>query len=219
MAETTVKPVDRGAERAGLAKDHTARTEANSRLTALAGLVLFILLAALGVTILRIHQLLAAHVVIGFALIGPLAVKLGSTGWRFFRYYTGDAEYGRAGPPRPLLRLLAPLVVLTTVAVVASGIALLAVRPGHGSVLVGVHKVSFIVWFVVMTVHVLAYILPAARWSLADAGRRGPSLVLARRRTRQVLVGASLLAGSALGAAGLVWAHPWVSWFGRRGGH
>ena len=218
MSDTTVKPVSPDEDLVGLARGHTARTEANSRLTAIAGLVLFVLLAALGVTILRIHRLLAAHVVIGFALIGPLAVKLGSTGWRFVRYYTGDADYERAGPPRPLLRVLAPLVVLTTVTVVASGVALLTVHPGSGSILVGVHKASFFLWFGVMTVHVLAYILPAARWSLADAIRSGPARVLASRRTRQLLIGASLIAGFMLGVAGLGWAHPWVSWFGRGGG-
>src|ERR1700758_1926317 len=102
-------------------REQSARTEANARLTAWAGLALFVLLAAQGVTILRIHRLGAAHVVLGFALLGPLAVKFASTGWRFLRYYGGDAEYGRAGPPLPLLRVLAPLVVASTVVVFGSG--------------------------------------------------------------------------------------------------
>jgi len=207
------------ADGVGLAPGHTPRTESNSRLTSITGLVLIVLLAALGVTILRIHRLLTAHIVIGFALIGPLAVKLGSTGWRFVRYYSGDDEYRRAGPPRPLLRVLAPLVVLTTIAVVASGVALIAVTPGRGSTLLFIHKVSFIVWFGVLTVHVLAYVVPAARWSLADFAGRGPAQVLASRRPRQLLIGASLVAGVAFSVVGLGWAHPWVTWSGSgRGG-
>jgi hypothetical protein len=193
---------------------HTPATEANSRLTSLAGVVLFVLLAVQGVTILRIHQLIAAHVVVGLALLGPLAVKLGSTGWRFVRYYSGDADYGRAGPPRPLMRVFGPIVVLTTVVVFASGVGLLAVRPGKGSTLLVVHKASFVLWFAVMTVHVLAYIAPAARWSFADLAGHGPAKVVASRHTRQFLVGASLIAGLAVAVAGLGWAHPWIRWFG-----
>jgi hypothetical protein len=182
----------------------------------MAGMALFFLLAAQGVTILRIHPLLGAHVVVGFVLLGPLAVKLGSTGWRFYRYYAGDVDYGQAGPPRPLLRVLAPIAVLTTVIVFASGIALLAVKPGRGSTLMLIHKASFVLWFGVMTVHVLAYVLPAARWSLADLAGRGSAEVLATRPARQAILVASLAAGVALGVAGLAWAHPWVTQFRHR---
>jgi hypothetical protein len=193
-------------------KAQSARTEANARLTSWAGLVLFVLLAAQGVTILRIHRLGAAHVVIGFALLGPLAVKLASTGWRFARYYGGDAEYGRAGPPAPLLRMLAPLVVLSTVAVMASGIALLAVRPGHVPVLLLLHKATFVVWFGVTTVHVLAYLGPALQRALSDAGGRGPAAVVASRWWRPALLGASVVVGFLVAVPALGWAHPWVSW-------
>jgi hypothetical protein len=210
MSDTPASP---GADPVGLANGDTGRTEGNSRLTATAGVVLFVLLAALGVTIVGIHRLIAAHVVVGLALLGPLAVKLGSTGWRFVRYYSGDADYGRAGPPRPLLRVFAPIVVVTTIVVFASGVGLLAVRPGRGSTLLLVHKASFVLWFGVMTVHVLAHVTPAVRWSLADLAGRGPATVVAGRRYRQLLIGASLLAGIALAVAGLGWAHRWVTWF------
>jgi hypothetical protein len=195
----------------GLADHRTARTEANSRLTATAGIMLFVLLAVQGVTILRIGPLLGAHVVIGFTLLGPTAVKLVSTGWRFFHYYAGDVDYRRAGPPRPLLRVLAPILVLSTGTVFASGIGLLAVRPGRGSVLLFAHKASFVLWFAVATVHVLAYVTPALRWSLADLVGHGPAQVVATRTARRLVLGASLLVGVALGLAGLAWAHPWMT--------
>jgi hypothetical protein len=181
----------------------------------MAGMLLVIALAVEGVTILGIHRLMALHIALGLALLGPLAVKLLSTSWRFVRYYRGDPDYGRAGPPRPLLRVLAPIVVVTTLTVFASGIGMLLAGPGRGSTLLVVHKVSFIVWFGVMTVHVLAYILPAARWSLADVAGYGSAPVLATRRARQLLIIAGLVVGLALGIAGLGWAHPWVT---RRGG-
>ena len=78
----------------------------NSRLTAGAGALIFVLLAAEGVTILSVRGLLNAHVFIGMLLIPPVLVKTASTGWRFYRYYTGSPAYVRKGPPPPLLRLL-----------------------------------------------------------------------------------------------------------------
>jgi hypothetical protein len=199
-------------------REHSARTEPNARLTSWAGLALFVLLAAQGVTILRIHRLGAAHVVIGFALLGPLAVKLASTGWRFMRYYAGDAEYARAGPPELVLRLLAPLVVVSTVAVFATGIALLAVHPGHGSSLLLLHKATFIVWFGATAVHVIAYLGPALHRSLADLAGRCRAQVLASRWRRPVLLGASIVIGFAVAVPALAWAHPWVTWLSRGGG-
>jgi hypothetical protein len=200
---------------------HTERTENNARLTSWAGLALFVLLAAQGVTILRIHALGAAHVVIGFVLLGPLAVKLGSTGWRFARYYTGDPEYSRAGPPQLLLRLLAPVLVVSTVAVSASGVALLAAHPGHGSTLLLLHKASFIIWFGVTAVHVLAYFGPALQRSVSDLGGRGAPSVLASRRLRAGLLVGSVAVAAVVAVPGLAWAHPWVQWLssGRGGDH
>src|SRR5690242_12731571 len=74
-------------------------TEGNERLTVQAGAVLFVLLAVLGVTIALIGRLLWLHLFLGLLLIGPLAVKLASTGYRFARYYLGDGAYVRKGPP------------------------------------------------------------------------------------------------------------------------
>src|SRR6266481_2706971 len=110
-------------------------SEANERLTATAGAVLFLLLAAEGVTILSIRPLLSAHVFIGMLLVPPVALKLATTGWRFARYYRGSPEYRRKGPPLLPLRLLAPVVVVSTVALFATGITLLLVGPGAGLVL------------------------------------------------------------------------------------
>ena len=87
--------------------DATGSAEGNEQLTAMTGAVLLVLLAAEGVTIAAIvlrHQLLTLHFFIGFLMIGPVLLKLGSTGYRFVRYYTGAAPYVRKGPPAPLLR-------------------------------------------------------------------------------------------------------------------
>src|SRR5580692_8444885 len=99
--------------------------DGNERLTALVGVILLILFAVLGVTIIRIGQLLWLHLFLGVLLVGPVALKLASTGYRFTRYYTGSRAYRRKGPPAAALRALGPFVILTTLAVFFTGLLLL----------------------------------------------------------------------------------------------
>src|SRR6185369_10099690 len=93
----------------------------NARLTAWTGVVLLALFAAELVTLLDVRGLIGWHVAVGVLLVPPALVKTGSTGWRIIRYYTGDRSYRRAGPPPGPLRILGPLVVVSTLAVLASG--------------------------------------------------------------------------------------------------
>jgi hypothetical protein len=125
-------------------------------------------LAAEGVTVLRARALLTPHVFIGMLLVPPIALKMGSTGYRFTRYYLGSPAYRRKGPPPALLRLLGPLVVFLTVSLFASGIGLLFVGPGLRSDLLLLHKASFVLWFGVMTLHVLGHLLDTARLAPRD---------------------------------------------------
>src|ERR1700761_8696973 len=79
-------------------------TEGNERLTVVTGGLLIVLLAAVGVTIVFIGRLLWWHLFLGLVLIGPVALKVASTGYRFARYYTAEPRYRRKGPPPPALR-------------------------------------------------------------------------------------------------------------------
>src|SRR2546423_1020509 len=97
----------------------TSNPTGNARLTGLAGAVLFVLLAAEGITILRVHSLLSAHIFIGMVLVPIVVLKIISTVYRFARYYTGDAGYIAKGAPLPVLRVAGPVVVVLTVAVFA----------------------------------------------------------------------------------------------------
>ena len=134
-------------------------TEGNERLTVLTGLLLIVLLAALGITIVRIGQLLWLHLFLGLVLIGPVALKLGSTGYRFVRYYTANPRYRAKGPPAPALRIMAPLVVLLTLIVFASGMVLLFIGPGSSarSMVLLIHKVSFIAWLTLTAFHIVGH--------------------------------------------------------------
>jgi hypothetical protein len=177
-----------------------AGVESNARLTASTAAVLFVLLAIEGVTILRIHVLLTPHVFVGMLLVPPVLIKMGSTGWRFVRYYRDDPAYRRKGPPPPVLRLLGPLSVVLTVAVLASGIALVLGPDGWHSRLAFVHKAGFILWFAVMTIHVLGHALETARLAPLDWMRRSRRQV-AGAPARQWVLAASLVVGALLGAA------------------
>jgi hypothetical protein len=141
-------------------------TDGNERLTAVVGAVLLVLLAVLGVTIVRNRQLLWLHLFLGLLLIGPVALKFASTGYRFARYYLASAPYRLKGPPHLLLRALAPLLVVTTVVVFVTGVLLLVEGPGSRDQLLVWHKVSFIVWLVAFAPHVLGHLVelpPALR--------------------------------------------------------
>jgi hypothetical protein len=182
--------------------------EGNERLTAASGALLVLLLAAEGVTILFIRPLLSAHVFIGMLLIPPVVLKLASTGWRFVRYYSGDRMYRAKGPPLLPLRMLAPLVVASTLSVFATGVALLVLGPG-GGVLLGLHKASFVVWLAATGIHVLAHVrrlpgLLAADWR---AGAEGAG-AFARRAS----IAGALVAGAILAVFTVRYAQPWVHW-------
>jgi hypothetical protein len=176
--------------------------DGNERLTALTGAVLFVLFAVEGVTIVFLRPLISVHFFVGMLLIGPVVLKLGSTGYRFARYYRGAPEYRRKGPPALLLRMLGPVVVATSLAVIGTGIGLAVEKPGHGLMLMA-HKASFVLWFGAMTIHVLAYIWRVPGLITADMRTaRGRHAVGTQRDGTTVI----LPAGAAGGPARRTWA-------------
>ena len=79
--------------------DASEAPRATRLLTIAAGVVLTLLLMAEGITLLQMGPLLSVHMFIGLALIPPVLLKLGSTGYRFARYYTQSRPYVEKGPP------------------------------------------------------------------------------------------------------------------------
>jgi hypothetical protein len=194
---------------------HGGGVDGNERLTAVVGAVLIVLLAVLGVTVLSVQSLIWWHFLLGMLLIPPVLLKLATTGWRFVRYYRGAPAYVHRGPPLLSLRLLAPLLVASTLTVFGTGVALLVVGP-TGGLLVGLHKASFIVWFVITAVHVLAHLRPLPRLVAADWQRRP---IFSERRVpgrswRLSVLAVTLVAGAVLAAETVRYADQWVHWFG-----
>jgi len=174
-------------------------TDGNEILTSATAVVLTLLLLVEGVTILNVKSLRTPHMFIGMLLVPPILLKLGSTGYRFVHYYAGTRAYREKGPPPIVLRLLAPVLVASTVTVFATGVALLLV--GHRpDLLLLAHKASFIVWGVMFVVHFLAHAPKVARSMTSD-------WTAARRRSvggaglRGLLVSSSLAVGVALAIA------------------
>ncbi len=149
---------------------------------------------------------------LGLVLLGPIVLKLASTGYRFIRYYTSDPAYRRKGPPLPALRALAPLVVLFTALVFATGVALLLLGPSSRDPLVLLHKISFFAWIAVTALHILGHLPEITRLlSTARASRRvaWAPLVPGARGRSGALAGA-LLAGLVLAVALLGQFSPWT---------
>jgi hypothetical protein len=177
ISQTRPRPHSRGP--AGHGDDGV---RGNELLTGLTGTVLIVVLAALGLTIVRIGQLL---------------VKLGATGYRFAGYYLGRRAYLRRGPPLPALRLLAIPVVGLTLLVMASGIVLLLGGTSTRSTWLLIHKASFIVWLVVTAIHVLAHVTESAgavRAELLPDGRHRVRAVRGRN-ARLLVIATGLAAG------------------------
>ena len=183
----------------------------NSRLTATTGVILLVLVAIEGLTLVSLRPLLPAHVFVGMLLIPPIALKLGSTGYRFARYYTKDRAYVLAGPPQLLLRALGPFVIAATIGLFGSGVAMLAVGPSEGWI-VNLHKASFVAWLVVTGVHVLGHVLHVP--GLVAADFRAPRDRRSGSTLRQGAVAASLVGGLVLAIATLQYAAPWQSVIG-----
>ena len=187
----------------------------NSRLTGMAGAVIFVLLAAEGLTIRSVGEHLTLHVFIGMMLIPLTVLKTASTGYRIVRYYRGNGAYVRKGAPPLFLRVLGPFVIVLSLAVVATGI--LAIVSGRGTRWLPIHKATFIVWFVAMTVHVLAHFIETTHLAIADVTGKQR---IKGATTRVIAVAIALLLGIvlAIGSRDLAtnWHHDRFDKFGEQ---
>jgi hypothetical protein len=166
-------------------------SDGNERLTAATAAVLLVVLALEGLTLLGVRQYLRPHIFLGLLLIPLVLLKLASTGWRLTSYYRRSAEYVRRGPPAVLIRVIvAPVLVLSTVALIATGIAAAALD--SRGLLLTLHKLSFFAWLGAMSIHVLTRGLKVPRLIAADWWRGDG---LRGRGMRQLLLTGTLAVG------------------------
>jgi hypothetical protein len=190
----------------------------NAVLTAWTGLALLVLGVAELLTLFDVRGLISWHVAIGALLVPPALVKTGSTGWRIVRYYFGNPAYRTAGPPSTVMRLLGPLVVVSTLALLGSGIVLVVLgeQSSRQAILtalgfridwITVHQAAFVVWAAATGLHLLGRIVPALRLTFG-ADHRGRLPGAARRVAviPLVAVAAGVLAVVLVSAEGS-WGH------------
>ncbi len=184
--------------------------DGNERLTATVGLVLIVLaLVELATLLFGLQHFLSLHVFVGLVLIPPVLLKLTSTGWRFTRYHTRNEAYRLRGEPQLAMRLLAPLLVASTVVLFASGVAMGVLHGRSLDIARQLHGPSSVILLLVVGVHVFVYLRRAvisANEEVAHASRA--SVGGARGRT-YLLVGA-VVAGLAVAMGALPAQHHWL---------
>jgi hypothetical protein len=191
-------------------------TTGNERLTTVVGATLIVLLAVIGLTILHIRSLLSVHLFVGMLLVPPVLLKFSSTGYRFVRYYTGNPRYREKGPPELALRVIAPMVVLSTLVVFVSGVVLLFAGPSARATWFPIHKDSFFVWVAFMAIHVIWHlpsmprVLRADYRRFADDGYEDMSGDVTGRAGRVLALSSALVVGAILAIIVIPEFGPWL---------
>jgi hypothetical protein len=185
--------------------------EGNARLTATNAVVLLVLLGVEGFTIISVRRFITLHIFLGIVLIGPVLLKTASTLYRFARYYTGAPAYLAKGPPHPVLRILGPLVIASSLTLLGTGLALLTAKPGSAGLLLTAHKASFIIWVASMTIHVLGHLKDAFLTSWRELHEGADSPAAPRRSLRVTLIALALILGVATATALMPAAAAWTS--------
>ncbi len=184
----------------------------NSRITTMIGGLLLVLLAIEGISIVFIHIYLPMHIFFGMLLVPPILFKLGTTTYKAARYYTDSPGYKRQGPPPAILRFLGPVVIILTVILMVTGIALLVAPVNMRATLFFLHRASFVLWFGVMTIHVLGHIketmiINIAEWTKTTVKKLPGSAF------RKGLIVFCVLAGLPLGFWMVAKTPAWLHWF------
>jgi hypothetical protein len=124
---------------------------------------------------------------------------------------------------RPLLRVLGPVIIVSTAGIFGSGIMLAVTGPSGMQPWLTVHRAAFIIWFGAMTIHVLSYAPRLPRLLSAEARGRVLSedgyaaraaAVLGGRGVRLALLIGSVVLGLIIAMLTVHLAAPWQRLFG-----
>lgn len=180
------------------------RVQFVARLSAISGVIMLVLFLAELVTLPLIGPLISYHIVFGVILAMLLVVKLSAVGYRFARFYAGDSEFVQAGPPWLPLRYIAPGLVLSTIALLGSGVEMTFAGPGSFSTLFlePAHVLVSVGWLFFVMLHVFVYfrrsiIATGEEIRYSSQGCRSKSQRIGAR-LRMTIVLVSILLGTAL---------------------
>lgn len=177
----------------------------NATLTSWTGLLLLALILAELITLLDVTGLIRWHVGVGILLTALVGVKIATVCWRILRYYTRSEPYRRAGPPPLVLRILGPLVIVSTLGVLGTGITLIVIGSAaakRGLITVfgqsinaeDFHQFFFVVFAVAVGLHLLARFVPALRRTARVRETDGEKAPVAGRYARITVLSAAILA-------------------------
>ena len=180
----------------------------NARLTAWIGLVLLGLFLVECATLISMSSLLVVHIFLGAFIVPLVLLKTGTTAWRMLRYYLHSPKYVASGPPPLLLRVLAPLVVMGALAVLGTGLALIALGAAAHDLLftvvgfrvdaITLHQAAFVLWLATTGLHVLGRLIPALQLSRL-ASLSAPPQHVPGTGARLALIGVTGAAATATG--------------------
>jgi hypothetical protein len=151
------------------------------------------------------------HIFVGVLIVAPVLLKTASTLYRFLRYYGRTPAYRRKGPPHPLPRILGPFLIVASLALLGTGVALIFVGEQASRGLVTLHQICFWVWVTLLAVHLVGHLWEAAviSWNEVRTTMTGPA---ARgRRWRYALIVAALIVGVGSAVLMLPSASSWTS--------
>jgi hypothetical protein len=199
-------------------RPRTGGPAGNAMLTAWLGLLLLVLFLVESATLISMSQLIAVHIFVGAFLVPIVLLKTATTGWRMVRYYLKHEDYVQGGPPPLLLRVLGPLVVAGALAVVGTGLALIALgRSAHNEIVtmvgfridaITLHQAAFVLWVSTTGLHLLARFVPALQLSAPRAGTADGSATPGLTR-RIMLIALGLATATVTGVLVLHAAHGW----------
>ena len=183
----------------------------NKRLTAAVGVLLLApVLLEIATVLFGVHTFMSWHVFVGLALIPLVVLKLATTGWRFARYYTRSRAYVANGPPQAAMRLLAPFLVVATVVLFGSGVAM-GLLHGHAlQIARRLHGPAAAIWLLLLGLHVLVYLGRALR-DTADDVLPADRTSVRGKAVRRYMLATAVVGGLVLGGALVPAQHRWVN--------
>jgi amino acid transporter len=171
-------------------------TAGNRQLTSLTGGVLIPLMGLVLLSGLAMDTYWHAHYAVGFLLVPVVGLKVAATGYRAVSYYGGRVAYRVAGAPQIGLRLLAPVLVVSTTVALGTGVLLWGQHSRSGT-LATVHTGAAVICAAVVGLHVCAH----APGALIHGSRAVRSVRSRGGRARVLVVLCVVIAGVGLAAA------------------
>jgi hypothetical protein len=170
-----------------------------ARSSALLGMLILFFSIAEIVTVAFLPEALILHIAIGSILGVLIIVKLILNAYRYLGYLKHDHDFRQAGTPRLIMRILSLPLVVTTIVVLGTGMAMVLTGPTAfaTSFLATAHALFAIIWLGLLGYHTFGYWHRSARSTTRELDR-------IRSKDTQALARLILAATTVIGAVTLM---------------